>query len=392
MKLFVPLMFICLSAILPNPIAANASSRVKVPAIRPTVLIRCADRISGGEASGCRVSVDEGQDREITIGLRSSNTSLIRLSVNEVTLAPQQTSAPVLFTSSSTQIKSTVVIQAGLNQSVAEKSIEVVPALLDSVRLADRSLVGTKGEKISCTVKLRAPAPTGGIEIYLSPLSVSPRTNKTPVSLDLPNPRVSAGQASVNFNIAYDDLRAFGTRISEFEITGVSTDATGPSDFNVQTRTVELVVALDPQTSYPWQAISGLATKVTFDVVPLRVTSLVSQPASVIGGAEALAAVTLSASPGSSEVAYLLPLRTSSSTKLWLVLPGSSCAAQPGTTTTSSGTYINGVRAVELALAPGTTTYTFKICTAAVSAVTTDKIRVFLRSGAFETPVTIQPQ
>ena len=362
----------------------------------PKLFVTCPNKISGGEVGECKVGIDPASGKETVIKIQNPNTPLFQLNVVSLTLAQNQDSVNVPFKSSSTPIKSTAVIKAIAEvegqKLDAEESIEVVPALFASVKLSHNGFVGTRGASVKCQVRLKAPAPAGGIEIYLSPLTVSPRPNSG-ITIDLQNPKVAAGKDALEFNLAYSDLRAaVSQRIDQFYISGTTSSGGtgGPTDFNLQTRTVEVVVALEPQTSLPWQPIAGLAHRVSFQIVPLRVTSLVSQPSSLVGGAEALATITLSASPGNSEVAYLGPIHTSSA-KLWPALLSSSCAAQTGTTVATGGGNVGVVYdAIQLFLSPGTTTYNFKICSAAVSTATTDKVRVGLRSGFFDTTVTIQ--
>jgi hypothetical protein len=382
-----------LVAVLSNTAIANVPARANAMSVPEAKLfITCPTRISGGEVGECKVGIDPVSEKERTIKLRSTNTALVQLNVTEVTLAPNQYSVTVPIRTSSTPIKSTVVIKAGAevddHRIDAEESINLVPALFGSVKLLANSFIGTIGAKVQCEVKLRAPAPAGGVEIYLSPLTVSPRTNATPVLLDLQNPRVSAGNDVIDFDVAYNDLRAAGVPVNLLSTSGFSIDRSGGSDFNIQTRTLELVVALEPQATTPWQPIKGLAHRVSFDVVPLSVSSLVIQPASVIGGAEALATVTLSASPGNTEKVYLSPTY-SQSPKMWPVLLGSSCAP-PSANGTSPTRDIGG--AIELNLVPGTSSYSFKICTAAVTTTSSPNVNVILRSGFFHKPITINPQ
>jgi|GEM_PF-2739778 len=343
----------------------------------PTLKISCENKLSGGEKSECKVTVLETSENEVAIYLASTNRSLLQLESNEVRLLPGQSFARVIITTSPTPIKTTVVIKAQLStdkQIQAEKSIELVPALIASVQLSVGSFVGTHGAKTGCSVKLKAPAPPGGIQLYLSPLKISPGllTTRDPVTLQVPPQSVPAGQDRIDFQIPYDGLYQGYESISVF----------GVSDFDSQSRTVELVVALEPQdTKQQWAAIAGISKKVIFEVVPLRVNSLSVQPSTLNGG-EGLATFTLTAPPGNSESAYLRPIKTSSA-KLWAVPLGVSCAAAGPTDLNAES---NG-----LPLVQGTSTYQFKVCSATVSTIETMNVSVRLRSGRFDAPVTIQP-
>ena len=342
-----------------------------------TLKLDCAGKLSGGQRSECKVSVLETHDDEIEIKLTSTNPALLRLEVSEVKLLPKQSVAKFNIATSPTPIKTTVVIKASLTiNSLVEiaESIEVVPALIASAQVSAGSFVGTHGAKTICQVRLRAPAPPGGIQLYLSPLKISPGllTSRDPVTLQVPNPTVPAGKDGVDFDIPYDGLYQGFERVSQI----------GVSDFDAQSRTVELVVALDPQaTKQQWVAIAGLANKVTFEVVPLRVNSLSVQPSTLNGG-EGLATFTLTAPPGNSEYAYLRPIKGPGA-KLWAVPLGVSCAAAPPTNLS--------VESNELPLVQGTSTYQFKVCSATVSTSVTLNASVQLRSDRFDAPVTIQP-
>ena len=340
-----------------------------------TLNISCASRLSGSERSECKVNVPETSRDEVEIKLASTNPSLLQLEVKEVKILPGQSSARFNISTSATPIKTTVAIKASLssdNRVQTEELIEVVPALIASAQALPRSFVGTKGAKTICQVRLKAPAPPGGIQLYLSPLKISPSlVGADPVTLQVPNPTVPSGQDVVNLDIPYDDLYQGSERVSRF----------GVSLFDEQSRTVELVVALDPPgAKQQWLPSDGIANKVTFEVVPLRVNSLSVQPSTLSGG-EALATFTLTAPPGNSESAYLRPVK-SSNAKLWAVPLGVSCAATP-TTVGTGGT--------ELPLVQGTSTYQFKVCSATVSTSVTTNVSVVLRSGRFDAPVTIQP-
>lgn len=339
--------------------------------------ISCGNRLSGGEKSECKVSVIETYESEIEIKLTSTNPSLVTFEVNGLKLLPKQTFVKVNLTTSPTPVKTTVVVKASLstdNLIQAESTIEVVPALIASVRLSASSFVGTHGAKTICSVRLRASAPPGGIQLYLSPLKTSPAllTSRDPLSLQVPNPTIPAGKDGIDFDIPYDGLYQGYDPISRI----------GVSDFDGQSRTVELVVALDPQgTKGGWVTVPGTANKVTFEVVPLRVSSISVQPSTLNGG-EGLATFTLSAPPGNSEKVYLRPIKTSNS-KLWSVPLGVSCAAPPPPTVS--------IEANELQLVQGTSTYQFKVCSTTVSTTVTGTASVLLRSDRFDTPVTVQP-
>ena len=354
---------------------ATTSSSNKAPSVL-TLKLDCASRLSGGERSDCKISVDTHDD-EIDIKLTSTNASLLRLEVTEVKLLPKQTSAKVNLSTSPTSVKTVVAVKASLATDIqirTESSIEVVPALIASAQLSATSFVGTHGAKTICQVRLKAPAPSGGIQLYLSPLTVSPAllTSRDPVTIYGANPKVPAGKDGIDIEIPYDGIFQGYDSISKI----------GVSDFDRQSRTVELVVALDPQgTKGQWVAIPGIARKVTFEVVPLRVSSISVQPSTLNGG-EGLATFTLSAPPGNSEKVYLRPIK-SGSAKLWSVPLGVSCAAAAPTNV--------GVESNELQLVQGTSTYQFKVCSATVSTSVTVNASVLLRSDRFDAPVTIQP-
>ena len=344
----------------------------------PSIKISCENKLSGGEKSECKITVVEFPKEEVAINLASTNPGLLQLEANEVRLLAGQSFVKFFIATSPTPIKTTVVIKAQLStdkQIQAEKSVELVPGLIASVQLSTGSFVGTHGAKTLCSVRLKAPAPPGGIQLYLSPLKISPGllTTRDPVTLQVPTPTVPAGKDGIDFQIPYDGLYQGYDPVSRF----------GISDFDSQSRTVELVVALEPQdTKQQWVAIAGITRKVIFQVVPLRVTSLTVQPSTLNGG-EGLATFTLSDSPGNSESAYLRPIKTNNATQLWAVPLGVSCAAAGPTDLSAESN--------ALPLVPGTSTYQFKVCSATVSTIETRNVSVQLRSGRFDAPVTIQP-
>jgi hypothetical protein len=347
-----------------------------------TLKIDCAGRLSGGERSECKVGVLETHDDEIEIKLVSTNPGLLKLEVSEVKLLPNQSVAKIAITTSPTPIKTTVVINAHVNTNNlvhAAAAVEVVPALIASAQLSAGSFVGTHGTKTTCKVKLKAPAPPGGIQIYLSPLKVSPTpSNREPITIQGPTPTVPAGSTNVDVDLPYDALYQGYNQISQFDSSIVGFT----NEFDEQTRTVELIVALEPQGTKPqWVAIPGIANKVSFEVVPLRITSLSVQPSTLNGG-EALATFSLSAPPGNSEFVLLRPVKTGPSSKLWATPLGVSCAATPTNVSGNSN---------QLQLVQGTSTYQFKVCSGTVSTAFTGQVTVYIRSGDADAPVTVQP-
>jgi len=348
----------------------------------PTLTITCPNKLSGGETSECKIGVLEAPENEIQIKIASTSPSVLRLDVSEVTVSAKQSFVKINISTSPTPIKTNVVITASLsgnNLVQTSETIQVVPALIASAQLSPGSFVGTHGAKTTCQVRLKAPAPPGGIQLYLGPLNVSPGLllNRNPVTLQVPTPTIPAGSDTGNFDIPYDELYQGGYRISDFAITAIE----GASDFDTQSRTVELIVALDPQGGkQQWVVIPGIANKVSFEVTPLRVSSLSVQPSTLNGG-EGLATFTLTAPPGNSEDVYLRPIKSVSS-KLWTVPLGVSCAAAPANVSLESN---------KLQLVQGTSSYQFKVCSAAVSAIVTANVSVQLRSGRYDAPVTIQP-
>ena len=350
----------------------------------PTPSITCPNKLSGGERSECKVGLVEPPESEIQIKIASTNPSVLRLDVSEVTVSAKQSFVKINIATSPTPIKTTVVITASLAGNLlgqTSETIEVVPALIASAQLSASSFVGTHGAKTTCQVRLRAPAPPGGIQLYLSPLKVSPglATYKYDpvVTIQVPTPTVPHGSDNVNFDIPYDNFFQGTRRISEFDIA-----ASGATfEFDAQTRTVELIVALEPQGArQTWVPIAGIANKLTFEVVPLRVTSLSIQP-STLNGSEGLATMTLSAAAGNAEEVYLRPIKVGTS-KLWTAPLGVSCAAAPANVSADTN---------KVQLAQGSSTYQFKVCSATVSTILTLNVSVFLRSGSANAPVTLQP-
>jgi hypothetical protein len=259
----------------------------------------------------------------------------------------------------------------------AQAALELVPALLNQVTLNTPTMIGTKGTTISCTAELKAPAPAGGIELYMSPLVFSPSfaissggADRVRRSFQLDeNPRVAAGSKTVTFPIRYNDLVS---AYSSFQFS----DQDFSTAFETQTRRVELVLALDPQTqTATWQPIPNRAIKVGFDLVPLKVNSFSVQPSSLASGAEAVATFVLNAAPGSNETVIVFG---SPSTALRAVLLGSSCQAA-------------GTSAVELPLTSGATSHSFKVCARTVTSATPANAKVGMRSGQYTTSVTVQP-
>lgn len=325
-------------------------------------------KVSGGETATGRVEVRRNGNTQELVFRLEANSPLVRLNTTEVRLKPDQSSASFEIFTSATPIRTSVVVKALLqpaDQLQAQRTLEIVPAILKSVSLTESTLRGTHGAKISVRAELNAAAPTGGIELYLE-FFCSTIPGKL-LTLQRPDPRIPSGSRELTFDIEYDRLFSGDDRISD-----------GRTGFDTVTRTIELVVSLEAQSTKPWQAIPGVAKKLSFDVVPLRVTSISVQPSAVSGGGESLASLALNIPPGTNEALRLVPIGTQTSGKAWARLLGTSCQSPEQ-------------EPLLLQLTPGVTSYNFKVCTASVTALTTGTLRVTARSGSFPVSITVQP-
>ena len=327
-------------------------------------------RVSGGESVSGKIEVRRnGNTQELVFRLEVNNP-IARLSITELRLKPDQSSASFELFTSPTPLKAEITVKVLLqpaDQLQAQRTLEIVPALLKSVTLNQPTLHGTRGARMNVRAELNAAAPVGGIELYLD-LYTSEVSAKN-LRVEAPNPRVQAGSRELAFDIEYDRLYILDERIR---------DGGGDSRFNADTRTVDLVVALEVQTTKPWSVISGVSKKVSFDVIPLRVASISVQPAAVAGGGESLATFVLNIPPGPNEQFRLSPTHTTTTGKAWARLLGSSCQ-------------VLVQEPLLLSSSPGVTNYSFKVCTAAVTTVTTGTLNVSARGGIAPVSISVQP-
>lgn len=328
----------------------------------PLTLSFDKEKIQGGERVRARATRSGDTSQPVTLRLESTQPSLIVVPKSDVVINRGESFAVFELISVSTPIKTTVSIRAFLpsSQVPAIRSIEIYPAILKSVTLNNPSLPGTRGGKIGVRVELNANAPVGGIELYLD--LTGPRL----LRLYGPNPRLTAGSKEGTFDIEYNKLY-----IGEDQVNS------GITNFDELTRTLDLVVSLEVQSTKPWAEIPGIAKKISFDAVPLRVASISVQPAAVSGGGESLASFTLNIPPGNerlqlSPTSVGHPLRP-----VWARLLGTSCQAN--------------VQLVELQLTQGVTNYSFKVCSASVPTATTGTLTVTTRSAAFPVQIAVQP-
>ena len=329
----------------------------------PLTLTLDKEKIQGGERFRGRATRSGDMSQPVTLRLESTQPNLIVVPKSDVVINRGESFAVFELISVPTPIKTTVSVRAFLPslQVPATRAIEVYPAILKSVTLNNPSLPGTRGGKVGVRVELNANAPVGGIEVYLD------LTGVRGLRLDGPNPRVAAGSREGTFDIEYDKLYIEEDQISSDRTT-----------FNAQTRTLDLVISLEVQSTKPWAAIPGVANKVSFDVVPLRVASISAQPAAVTGGGESLASFTLNIPPGTSERVRLSPTSVGSSLRpVWARLLGTSCQAN--------------IQLLELELTAGVTNYSFKVCSAPVPTATTGTLTVTTRSAGFPVQIAVQP-
>lgn len=334
--------------------------------------------LSGGEPASARISVRRDTSvppQTLTFRLSSDNNTLIRVPEELVTIPSNQESVTVKFATSATPIRATTSLRAylgpGYRTSVAAQ-IEVVPALLKSVTLSSASMIGTIGNTINVTAELKAPAPAGGIELYLSPFKLLASVTGVKASSYTTSAthRVQAGSRSVTFPIRYNDV------IETFSDLQMNSHDFAPV-LETQTRRYEQIVALDPPPNKVWLPIPSRAIAAVFDVIPLKVNSITVQPTSLPDTGEALATFVLNSSPVStSERVY--PDTSGGGSRA--VLIGSSCAATS-----------NLSPPPEIQLTPGVTSYQFKICGRPVTSATTNQVHVNMRSGLTSTNVTVLP-
>lgn len=346
-------------ASMPSPSATAVPGTVQLP----LTLTFDKEKIQGGERFRGRATRSGDTSQPVTLRLESTQPNLIVVPKSDVVINRGESFAVFELISVPTPIKTTVSIRAFLPSLLvpATRAIEVYPAILKSVTLNNPSLPGTRGGKVGVRVELNANAPVGGIELYLD------LTGVKGLRLVGPNPRVAAGSREGTFDIEYNKLY-----IEEDQVSS------GRTNFNEQTRTLDLVVSLEVQSTKPWAAIPGVANKISFDVVPLRVASISAQPAAVSGGGESLASFALNIPPGTGERVRLSPTSVGNSLRpVWARLLGTSCQAD--------------IQVLELELTPGVTNYSFKVCSAPVTTATTGTLTVTTRSAGFPVQIGVQP-
>ncbi|MEO8218163.1 MAG: hypothetical protein ABI718_13875 [Acidobacteriota bacterium] len=360
--------FCALGVALLSPMASAAVSGVKTIRLQLSPLTA-----SGGESLQARVTlIRDGTvpPAVVHVSLSSSNPSLVRFASEELVVPADQNVVPVEFGTHSVQVRTPITISAKVAGSTVEghDELELVPALLKRVTLNRTSLTGTLGSSVQATAELNAPAPPGGIQLYLSPIAITPPGPKRKSSDPIRNPAVLAGSKTVSFPIEYNDI------LASFSAALLQNSDFSPS-FETQSRKVDLILALDPQGSELGQPIPGKAVSISFDLVPLKITSFSVQPATLASNGEAVATFNLNAAPGQGERVLL-----SGNQQAAVVLIGSSCQV---------GGRSNP--AVELPLLPGTTSYNFKVCARPVTGTATGKVLVSMRSGGYDANVTVHP-
>jgi hypothetical protein len=361
-----PLFLLAASLVLPGRLGAQDA-----------VLSMSLDRTlaSGGESVNGLVR-RPSTTGDVIVKLESSPTGLVKLSATEFRIAAGKTTGSFQVLIVPSQIKSSVTIKA-IVQPVGStapgvavsQSISIVPALLKSLSLSGPSMVGTHGAKVDATVELNAPAPTGGIELYITGLGdisgASPQTGR--LNLRLPaNPRVAAGSRTVTFAIRYDDIYEL-TNSGESPVSSFMARVF----FNQANRKLRLTMALDPAAK---TTQTGFLLQTQFDVGQFRPATFTLQSASLVGGTETLATFTMNTPPGPGERVALSP---ESVTTAWAVPVGSSCQS------------ITSVR--EMDLVQNQTTHTLKVCSSPTTTTKTQVLSITARGGTATAMVTVRP-
>lgn len=286
------------------------------PSQRPDSLsvdISLPNRVAGGETIVGKIRVSPRPTADLVFNLTSNKPNLLKMDPT-VTIKAGEDGTFLSIGTVSTVIRTAATIQVSLQkdaQTQAQKDVELVPALIKSVSLNAKSMLGTNGSKLQCKIELRSPAPTGGIELYLSSLKFTPSLS-TRLRWAISNPRVDAGSSFGSFEIRYEDLKEDQPAAIE--------DQSGRLDG--RPRIVELLVGLDPTNTNQFVEIPGLSHKLGFEFVPLRVVSISVRPQTLSGGAEGTVTFALNGIPGPNEEAEYLPYHFSS---FWLRPLGSSC-------------------------------------------------------------------
>ena len=363
-----------------GPAPAGSSARI-------ISLSLSAARAMGGETvTGTIRQVGMASSTSQVFRLESSPPSLLKFNGEpQVALPAGQTIATFTLTIVPSSIKTAVTVSAvettGAVGISAGGTVQIYPALIKAVTLSASSMAGTHGAAVNCTVELNAPAPSGGVDLYPFMTFSNPTTTQGQPSLTLSGatPRVQGGSRTLVIPIAYDALQA---SIGSVSASSIGQSGQRRTSFNDATSRIELVMAVEPQTlTSAASPVAGVASRVTLDVVPLRVVSSSSQPSSVVGGAESVGSYTLSAPPGPNEIVIFSPVNGI----------GSSAWARPTGVACSAGVQNEQGRGFLMQLTPGTSSQSFKICTDTPASTQNKSIFIQMRSGTFSVPITVRP-
>lgn len=364
--------------------ASSRAAQAQTPLI--VTMSLSTDKAMGGETVNGTLRATSAPPQDRTFRLEASPTGLVKINgAPDIVLKAGQSSVGFSVNIVPSLVRTSVsirAVQTGTTVATqpASSSIQIFPGLIRAVRISGPSMIGTRGASVTATVELNAPAPSSGIQVY--PLTTYTLDSKpsinNPMSFGSASHVVAAGSRTVSIQIPYNEIRAGSQLVTSPDDVASGQVATA-AQFNASIAHVALMVGIDPPTSTAAaQVTPGLSGRVTFDVVPLRVTSSSVQPAAIPAGNEALATATLSGAAGSSEVVEITP---ANSARVWVRLAGTSCQS-PVQTTRKGG--------LQVPLAAGATTLNFKICTAA-GATGSSTVTVVLRSGGFPVTVSVQP-
>jgi peptidoglycan/xylan/chitin deacetylase (PgdA/CDA1 family) len=349
-----------------------------------------------------------------TITLSSSNTTYAK-APSSVTVAAGSTSATFTVTTYTTTTSRSITITAKYNSVSKTAALTVTPgAALSSVSLSPTSVTGSAGS--TGTVTLNSAAPTGGAVVMLSSSNTSAATVPSSVT-------VATGSTSAIFAVTTSAV----TTSTSVTITAAYSGTSKTASLTVAAPSTLSAVSLNPASVTGGSSSTGNATLTGAAptggaVVTLSSsnTSIAAVPASVTiaaGSTSITFAVTTDAVAVSTSVTITATYNGTSKTVTLTVLPPSMLSAvslSPASvsagssstgTATLTGTAPTGGAVVTLSssntsvatvpasvtIAAGSTSITFAVTTAAVTASTSVTITATYNGASQTATLTVTP-
>jgi len=172
----------------------SQSTTLTVNTLQVSSLIVSPSSVIGGTSATGTVTLNAAVKAATVVKLSTSSTSSTVPA--SVTVATNASSATFTVTTKAVAASTTATIKATLGSSTQQASLTIQPATLLSLTVSPTTVKGSSTTKVTGTVTISGPAPTGGFVVKLASSNTSAATVPATVT-------IAAGKTTASFTVAH---------------------------------------------------------------------------------------------------------------------------------------------------------------------------------------------